>query len=46
MVQLYDTSSFDTVQAKVVRNHVNKVTVSFRTAPAAGDITVVVTKIQ
>ena len=46
MVQLYDTSSFDTVHAKVVRNHVNKVTVSFRTAPAAGDITVVVTKIQ
>lgn len=46
MVQLYDTSSFNTVHAKVVRNHVNKVTVSFRTAPAAGDITVVVTKIQ
>jgi hypothetical protein len=46
MVQLYDTSSYDTVHAKVVRNHVNKVTVSFRTAPASGDITVVVTKIQ
>jgi hypothetical protein len=46
MVQLYDTSTFNTVHAKVVRNHVNKVTVSFRTAPAAGDITVVVTKIQ
>ena len=46
MVQLYDTSTFNTVHAKVVRNHVNKITVSFRTAPAAGDITVVVTKIQ
>lgn len=46
MVQLYDTSSYDTVYAKVVRNHVNKVTVSFRTAPSAGDVTVVVTKIQ
>lgn len=46
MVQLYDTSTFNTVHAKVVRNHVNKVTVSFRTAPAAGDITVVITKIQ
>lgn len=46
IVQLYDTSSFDTVHAKVVRNHINKVTISFRTAPAAGDITAVITKIQ
>ena len=46
MVQLYDTDSFDTVHAKVVRNTTNQVTVSFRTAPSSGDITVVVTKIQ
>lgn len=46
MVQLYDTSTFNTVHAKVVRNTTNQVTVSFRVAPAAGDITVVVTKTQ
>ena len=46
MVQLYDTSNYDTVHAKVVRNHVNKVTVSFSAAPASNRYTVVVTKIQ
>jgi hypothetical protein len=46
MVQLYDTTTYDTVHAKVVRNHVNKVTVSFRTAPPSNRYTVVVTKIQ
>tara|TARA_R100000951_G_scaffold109269_1_gene106173 strand:+ start:1339 stop:2745 length:1407 start_codon:yes stop_codon:yes gene_type:complete len=46
MVQLYDTTTYDTVHAKVVRNHVNKVTVSFSSAPASGRYTVVVTKIQ
>ena len=42
IVQLYDTSSYDTVYADVVRTDTNTVTLSFGTAPSAGDVTVLV----
>lgn len=45
IVQLYDTSSGDTVYADVVRTSVNRVTVTFSSAPATGDIKVLVSKI-
>jgi len=45
IVQLYDTSSLDTVYADVVRTNANTVTVGFTTAPASGDIKVLVSKI-
>jgi hypothetical protein len=45
MVQLYDTSSYDTVFADVVRTDTNTVTLSFGTAPAAGDIKVLITTV-
>ena len=45
MVQLYDISTNDTVYAQVVRNHVNKITVTFNAAPGNNDIRVLVTKI-
>ena len=46
IVQMFDTSSFETVYAQVVRNTVNQVTVDFRTAPSAGDVTIMVIKVQ
>ena len=45
IVQLYDTSSGDTVYADVVRTSVNRVTVTFSSAPSTGDIKVLVSKI-
>jgi hypothetical protein len=45
IVQLYDTSSLDTVYADVVRTNANTVTVGFTTAPTSGDIKVLVSKI-
>ena len=45
IVQLYDTSSLDTVYADVVRTNTNTVTVSFAAAPTSGDIKVLVSKI-
>jgi hypothetical protein len=45
IVQLYDTSSLDTVYADVVRTNANTVTVSFAAAPTSGDIKVLVSKI-
>lgn len=46
IVQLWDTSSFDTVFASVVRNTTNQVTIDFSSAPATGDITVLVIAAQ
>lgn len=46
IVQLYDSSSYDTVIADVVRTSTAAVTVSFSTAPATNDIRVLVTKID
>jgi len=46
MVQLYDSSSYDTVHAQVVRTNTTQITCTFNVAPGSGDITVLVTKIQ
>ena len=46
IVQMYDTSSFETVYAQVVRTSDNVVTVGFNTAPSANDITIMVIKVQ
>ena len=42
IVQLFDTSSYETVYADVVRTNTNTVTLTFANAPAAGDITVLI----
>ena len=46
VVQLYDVSSYDTVIADVVRTTVDRVTITFASAPASNDIRVLVTKID
>lgn len=43
VVQVFDTSTYDTVIADVVRTSTNSVTVSFSVAPSAGAYTVVIT---
>jgi len=43
VVQVFDSSTYDTVITDVVRTTVDSVTVSFSTAPASGAFTVVVT---
>jgi len=45
IVQLYDTSSLDTVYADVVRTSTNVVTITFSIAPTSNDIRVLVSKI-
>lgn len=42
MVQMYDSSSYETVYAQVVRTTTNAITVDFNNAPAANDVTVMV----
>lgn len=42
IVQLFDTSSYETVYADVVRTDANTVTLTFASAPATGDITVLI----
>lgn len=46
IIQLYDASSYDTVYADVVRTTVDTATITFTSAPATGDIIVLVTKVQ
>lgn len=46
MVQMYDASSYETVYAEVSRTSTTALTVTFNTAPAANDITVLVTKVD
>lgn len=46
IVQLYDTSSYETVYADVVRTDENTVTIDFVTAPGAGDVTVLIISAQ
>jgi len=46
IVQLYDSSTFETVFAKVVRTSVNVVTVTTATSLSAGDITALITVID
>jgi hypothetical protein len=45
IVQLYDTSSYETVIADVVRTDTNRITITFGAAPASGDVTVLVSKV-
>lgn len=42
IVQLFDTSSYETVYADVARTNTNTVTLTFASAPSAGDITVLI----
>jgi hypothetical protein len=46
MVQMFDSSSYDTIYADVVRTTAARVTITFNSAPASGDVTVLVTKID
>jgi len=46
IVHLYDSSTFETVFAKVVRTSVNVVTVTTTTSLSAGDITALITVID
>ena len=46
IVQLYDTSSYETVYADVTRTDTNTVTLDFAVAPSANDITVLVLSAQ
>lgn len=46
MVQMYDASSYETVYAEVSRASTTELTIRFNTAPAANDITVLVTKVD
>ena len=46
IVQLYDTSSYETVYADVVRTTANRITLTFASAPAAGDVTVLVSTVN
>jgi microcompartment protein CcmK/EutM len=46
IVQMYDVSSYETVLAQVVRTDADNVEVTFNTAPSAGDIIVLVNKID
>ena len=46
IVQLYDTSTYETVYADVVRTTANRITLTFASAPAAGDVTVLVSTVN
>ena len=46
MVQMYDTSSFETIYAQVTRISTAVVRVNFNSAPASGDVTILISKIQ
>jgi len=46
IIQLYDSSTYDTVYADVVRTTTDSATITFATAPASNDIKVLITKID
>jgi cytoskeletal protein CcmA (bactofilin family) len=46
IVQLYDSSSYETVYAQVVRTDANTVTIDTNAAAATNDITVLITKVD
>jgi len=46
IVQMFDTSSYETVHAQVVRTSTTVVTATFNSAPSAGDVTIMITKVQ
>lgn len=43
IVQLFDSSSYETVYADIVRTTTNRITLTFASAPATNDITVLIT---
>jgi hypothetical protein len=43
---MYDSSSYETVYAEVVRNSTSQITIGFNDAPASGDVTVMVSLVQ
>ena len=45
IVQMYDSSSYETVYAEVVRNSNSQVTIGFNDAPATDDVTILVSKV-
>ena len=45
MVQMYDSSTYETVYAEVSRTSTSAVNVRFNTAPASNDVTILITKI-
>ena len=46
MVQMYDTSSFETIYAQVTRISTTVVRVNFNSAPSSADVTIMISKIQ
>jgi trimeric autotransporter adhesin len=46
VVQMYDSTTFDTVYAQVVRTSASVVTVGFNSAPSSGAVTILITKID
>jgi len=46
MVQMYDSSSYETVYAEVSRTSTSAINCRFNSAPSSGDITVLITKID
>jgi len=46
MVQMYDTSSYETIYAQVTRTSTSAVRVDFNSAPASADVTIMISKIQ
>ena len=45
-VQMYDASSYETVMAQVVRSTAARVVVTFNVAPSAGNVIILVTKVD
>jgi hypothetical protein len=45
-VQMYDASSYETVMAQVVRSTTARVVVTFNVAPSAGDVIILITKVD
>lgn len=46
IVQMYDSSTYETVYAEVSRSSTSAINCRFNTAPASGDITVLITKVD
>ena len=46
MVQMFDTSSYETIYAQVTRTSTSAVRVDFNSAPASSDVTIMISKIQ
>ena len=46
MVQMFDSTTYDTIYAEVVRTSTSVVTVGFNSAPSSGAVTILITKID